>query len=67
MKSYKTFKGGYTDPLGYTIIELEKMLLNVYKDHIDYQEDGFNKMVDLFAKDNFYNMHYVAKEYLKWT
>lgn len=41
--------------------ELEK----VYKEYTEYHEIGFSGMVKLFANDDFYNLHFVAIEYLK--
>jgi len=49
---------------------LEDELMDVYNRYPDYNDPeyggkGFNAMVDLFASDDFYHEHYVAKEYLK--
>lgn len=65
----------YSDPKNKTIQELEEELIQVwishykpYSDehytHVD-QCDTFDKMVLKFANDDFYNLHYVAKEYIK--
>jgi hypothetical protein len=64
----------YSDPSGKTVCELEDELLAVWEEHYepytgpDYDCEGsistFSKMVNMFALDNFYNLHLVAKEYL---
>jgi hypothetical protein len=49
---------------------LKAELMDVYNRYPDYNDpeyggNGFNAMVNLFASDDFYHEHYVAKEYLK--
>jgi len=48
-----------------TFTELHEELMEVYQSYPEYHEKGFIKMVELFATDDFYHCHYVAKEYLK--
>lgn len=45
--------------------DLKKELQEVHEQH--YADKNFNWMVDLFAKDDFYKCHYVAKQYLWFT
>lgn len=61
--------------MSYSVIEnksfedLEKELILVFKDYEEYSNPLYGSgkledMISLFAKDNFYNLHLVAKEYL---
>lgn len=47
-----------------TVEQLELELARVYVDYEEYHEIGFINMIKLFAIDDFYNLHLVAKEYL---
>lgn len=59
----------YTDPTGKTVCELEHELAVVWREHYqpgpEYGDHiSFTAMVELFANDEFYKLHLVAKEYL---
>jgi hypothetical protein len=48
-----------------TVDDLYGELLAVYSEYSEYHEDGFSAMVNEFASDDFYKLHFVAIEYLK--
>lgn len=54
----------HIQPENKTVLELEDILIDIYKSH--YSESGitFIGMVDKFANDDFYNLHLIAKEYM---
>lgn len=54
----------HIQPENKTVLELEDLLIDIYKSH--YSEIGitFIKMVEKFANDDFYNLHLIAKEYM---
>ncbi len=56
------------DGKGYNMLEAE--LQKVYNDYPEYNDPelggkGFMAMVKLFAEDDFYHEHYVARKYLE--
>lgn len=58
----------YSKPEGKTTHELELELVKVWKEYYQPGEEysdhiTFSEMVDLFANDDFYNLHLVAKAY----
>lgn len=53
----------YAQIEGKTFDMLKAELLDVYKRYPEYHEKGFKAMVDLFATDDFYHEHYVAKKF----
>lgn len=58
----------YAQIEGKTFKELEAELIDVYNRYPDYNDPecggkGFEAMIDLFAEDDFYHEHYIAKEY----
>lgn len=59
----------YTDPAGKTAHELEQYLAAVWFEHYNlgpgYDNKPFIAMVEMFATDDFFKGHLVAKEYLK--
>lgn len=60
----------YSQIEGKTFDQLKAELLivyNLYPEYYDPELGGgnFSSMVDLFADDNFYHEHYVAKQYKK--
>lgn len=60
----------YSSVINKTYTELEIELIDVYSryseyNHVTYGSGKFLDMVNLFASDNFYKLHYVAQEYLK--
>lgn len=56
----------YSSPLGKTSFQLEQELLVVYEKYPEYKDEmSFADMVKEFAEDDFFNLHLVAKEYLK--
>lgn len=62
----------YETTEGKTLAELKACLEKVYRDYPTYHdpEQGtadFECMVERFAADDFFNLHYVAQEYLKQT
>tara|TARA_R110002094_G_scaffold195347_1_gene168391 strand:+ start:207 stop:434 length:228 start_codon:yes stop_codon:yes gene_type:complete len=60
--------GSYSRVEGKSQGELEKELQAVFADYPEYSDPetgcGFDSMVALFAKDDFYNLHYVAQRHL---
>ena len=63
MKTFKEIsESKYAKHKGKTHEQLHAMLLKIYK---EYKEDfeSFEQMVEWYAEDKFYNMHYVAKAY----
>lgn len=50
-----------------SVTELRQELLRVFLSYPEYSDNGFPAMVEKFAGDNFYNLHFVAKEYLVKT
>lgn len=62
-------KRNYSVAEGKTITELHEELVEVYKNSEYSDRDvgiGFKEMVKLFAKDDFYNLHFVAKAFLPY-
>lgn len=58
----------YAQIEGKTFEMLEAELMDVYNGYSEYNDPeyggkGFDVMVDLFANDDFYHEHYVAKQY----
>jgi len=45
--------------------EIEKLLRDVHEGYDEYKDEPFIDMVKKFAKDDFYNLHYVAQAYLE--
>ncbi|MGE8063807.1 hypothetical protein [Pseudomonas sp. NPDC089569] len=60
----------YEDPAGKTRPELETLLRRVYNEYPEYNNSEygsgrFEDMVDRFAEDAFYKLHFVAKAFLE--
>lgn len=55
---------GYSELEGKSKDDLYLELRKVFLEDEELQEDGFVKMVELFAKDDFYKHHRVARTYL---
>jgi hypothetical protein len=53
------------NPEGMTALEMEEELLKVFNSYPEYNDKSFFKMVELFANDDFFHLHLVAKECLK--
>ena len=53
----------YSKVEGKTYTELKNELIAVFKKYSEYRD--FYKMVSEFAEDPFFNLHFVAKEFLK--
>lgn len=59
----------YSKPDGKTISQMYEELLKVYSEYSEYSGmdgTGFKEMVKMFARDDFYNLHFIAKEFLPY-
>jgi hypothetical protein len=54
----------YKDPTGLTVDEMHKLLYDVFNQYEEHQRRGFDSMVTLFAEDDFYHYHLLARAYL---
>lgn len=59
----------YSESEGKSVLELEVELREVFNNYPEYSDpargnDAFMVMVNLFADDPFYKLHYVAKAFL---
>lgn len=50
-----------------SILAAKRYLYLIYKRYPEYHDDGFDKMVERFAANDFYKAHIVAKFYLEKT
>lgn len=63
--AFKYESGGYARVEGRSADDLKAELEAVYEEHYAHRDDfGFDGMVRLFAEDDFYNHHYVARRYI---
>ena len=62
--NYKNMQ--YMKPDKMTFNEMKNELDTIWKDYDEYNDSPFIDMVELFANDDFYHLHYVAKEYLEY-
>lgn len=57
--------GGLYSPIkGKSFKDLENELQSIYDSKYKDSQHTFDSMVELFSRDDFYNGHYVAKQYL---
>ena len=68
MKTQNEIPKQYAQIKGKSFDMLKAELEDVYNRYPDYNDPecggkGFDAMVDLFATDDFYHEHYVAKQY----
>ncbi|WP_327210907.1 hypothetical protein [Rhizobium leguminosarum] len=62
---FKYRSGSYSSTEGKFLDDLRAELQEIYAEHYEDREDvDFDGMVRLFADDDFYNQHYVARRYL---
>lgn len=63
--AFKYWSGSYSRVEDKSEDDLRAELSEVYAEHYEHREDvGFAEMVRMFADDDFYNHHYVARRYL---
>jgi hypothetical protein len=63
---YNYKNNNYTKVENLTHQEITDLLKEVYEsDEYQYNDKSFIEMVQLFAEDDFFKLHYVAKEYLE--
>ena len=59
------YKGrNYSKVEGKDLAALKAELSVVFERYHEFQQCGFDNMVWLFATDDFYNLHFVAKRFL---
>jgi hypothetical protein len=60
----KYLNGNYMKVEGLSHSQLKAVLQSVYVLNVNDEYDSFDAMVENFADDDFYHLHYIAKKYL---